>query len=444
MKFFKLLRKEMREIITLQSLMGILIGVLMFVLLGSVMSDIGEKAGGKSATVAVADLDGSSQSGQAIAVLKDNGYTVNEIKGESDRALLDAADALELNSVIKIPAGYGAGLEAGKAQSIEVIGELKSFSMMANLDSSADNAAELITESVTEQIFKDQAPNLDAGYIKAPVALVSTTVVGDKSAQISSATLASIAMQQSIFIPIVVFILITFATQFNVSAIANEKGDKTLETLLSAPVSRLAVLGAKMTASAVFSLLMAVVYMVGFSSYMGSMMNSMGAGMSTPGADMSAQITGAIQSVNVLSTLGLQLGAAQFALIGIQLFLTISIALVISLILGALAKDLKSAQGLIAPLMFMTLIPYFITMFLDVNSLPLIGQILVYAIPFTHTFTASSNLLFGNNLLFIFGIIYQIIFLAGILFIAVRVFSTDKIFTLTLEFKKKRKTANAE
>lgn len=430
MKFFKLLKKEMRELITMQSLLGLLAGILMFVLLGSMMNDIGGEPGNNITSIAVADLDASTKSQEAIALLDEKGYTVVLVSAEDDQALLDLAEIKGMNSIIKIPAGYGAGIEAEQPQSLEIISRLNSFSVLSNMNDSTSTAAEVITTGVAKNIFKEQAPGIDAEYVANPVNIVTTTVVGDKSAQISSSALASMALQQSIFIPIIVFILITFSTQFNVSAIANEKGDKTLETLLSTPVSRLSVLGAKMTASAAFSLLMAIVYMVGFSFYMGGLMNGMSGGS---GDQLMAP------TENVLTTLGLELGPIQFALIGTQLFLTISIALVISLILGALAKDLKSAQGLITPLMFMALIPYFVTMFADINSLPMVGRVLIYAIPFTHTFTASSNLLFGNNMLFILGVVYQIIFLAAVLFVAVRVFSTDKIFTLTLEFKKKKK-----
>ena len=76
----------------------------------------------------------------------------------------------------------------------------------------------------------------DPAFIQEPVAVSDITVVNDKSDQVNATALQSFSMQQTIFIPIIVFILITFASQLNASAIANEKGDKTLETLLSAPV----------------------------------------------------------------------------------------------------------------------------------------------------------------------------------------------------------------
>lgn len=427
MKFFKLLKKELVELLSVQTLVGLVVALVMFMVLGNVMGGIGEKVEKSNSSVVVCDLDNSATSKEALSWLEAGGFKIDLIEGESDTALLQKASELDHDVFLKIPSGFEAELASEKPQSLEVISALKSFSMFSNMDSSASSAADAIGKALTAKLLAEKVPNIDAEYLQNPVVVTENTFVGEKSATISSDMLISIALQQSIFIPIIVFLLITFASQLNISAIANEKTDKTLETLLSTPVSRLSVLGAKMTASAVFSLLMAAVFMIGFSTYMGGV-----TGMATGGADIPSA------SNSVLASLGLQLSLMQYILLGVQLFFTICISLVISLLLGALAKDLKSAQGLLTPLMFMVMIPYFITMFLDVNSLPMIAKVIVYAIPFTHTFTATANLLFHNDMLFIIGVLYQAIFLAGILYVAVRVFSSDKIFTMTLSLNKKK------
>lgn len=299
--------------------------------------------------------------------------------------------------------------------------------MLSGNDSSAASAAEVIKQGLAAKAAQDAgADNMD--FLKEPIVATDVTVANGSSEEVNGSMLQSFAMQQTIFIPLIVFILITFATQLNASAIANEKGDKTLETLLSTPVSRISVLASKMCASGVLSLLMAAVYMIGFSSLMGGVMGGASGGETTQPVTQSLQ------------NLGLQLGPVQFALIGVQLFLTIMIALAASMILGALAKDLKAANGLMMPLMFMAMIPYFVTIFTDVSSMPAVGQALMYLIPFTHTFTASANLLFGNMTTFLLGMGYQIVVLIVVMAFAVHVFSTDKIFTLTLGGTKARRS----
>lgn len=436
MKFFKLFKKELREIITFQSLIGIVIAVAAFMLLGQVMSGIGEEMNEKLGSAVVCDQDQSALSKQSIKSLEDSGLKIYLIEGTNPKELIDKAFQYDEHiCVAVIPKGFEDGITKGTVQEVQVISALKSFSMMGNTDTSAQMVVDSIKDSISVQLIQNGNANADVSFVKAPIKTSDVTVVGDKYSAVNSSMLSSFAMQQSFMIPIIIFILITFATQLNAAAIANEKNDKTLETLLSAPVSRLAVLSSKMCASGIFSLVMAGAYMVGFSSYMGGMMGGLGA---------SEEMLDASGIAPALTTLGLKMGTMDYVLLGVQLFLTILIVLAISLILGALAKDIKSAQTLTAPVMFMAMIPYFITMFMDINQLPTVAKVIINAIPFTHTFTASANLLFDNTSALYLGIIYQIIVLIAVLFLAVRIFSTDKIFTMTLELKKKKKKVPAE
>ena len=225
------------------------------------------------------------------------------------------------------------------------------------------------------------------------------------------------------------------------TAFSTEKIDKTLETLLSAPVSRLSVLSAKMLAATIVAVLNAVVYMIGFSSYMGSMMGgAVNGAVSGAGGDAAAEALGA---ASALQQLGLVMSPVQYVLLGLQMFMTIMIALSISLMLGSMATDVKSSQTLIMPIMFSAMIPYMISMFTSINELSLAPRIIMYLIPFTHTFTATDNLLFGNMTLYWGGLIYQALFLAVCMFLAVRLFTSDKLFTMSLNFAKRKKSKEA-
>ena len=85
--------------------------------------------------------------------------------------------------------------------------------------------------------------------ITDPVEVVDNTVVADKSAKISSLVVAGSLSLQGMLLPIIVFVLIMMTSQGLMNAISTEKIDKTLETLLSTPVSRTSILGAKMLCS---------------------------------------------------------------------------------------------------------------------------------------------------------------------------------------------------
>jgi ABC-2 type transport system permease protein len=94
---------------------------------------------------------------------------------------------------------------------------------------------------------------------------------------------------------------------------------------------------------------------------------------------------------------------------------------------------------MIMPIMMLAVIPYMISMVADINSLPTVFKYIVYAIPFTHTFSAIPNIMFGNRTMFFLGLGYQIIVFAICMFFALRLFMSDKIFTISLNFGQKTK-----
>jgi len=125
-------------------------------------------------------------------------------------------------------------------------------------------------------------------------------------------------------IPIVLMLVIILASQMIAASIAGEKENKTLETLLSTPVARGALVTAKMTASGIVALVSAAAYMVGMNSYMGSLIGDTG-GTSTV-------VSQAIQK------LGLVFNAQGYVLLGLSVFAGIMVALSISVILGHLPR----------------------------------------------------------------------------------------------------------
>ena len=125
------------------------------------------------------------------------------------------------------------------------------------------------------------------------------------------------------------------------------------------------------------------------------------------------------------------------------MFITLIAALALCMLLGTFAKNFKSAQTLVFPVVMLAMIPMFITMFVDFDTLPPIGQGLLFAIPFSHMMMAPRALIFGDYMFVIGGIIYVTIFAAVIIAIVVWLFKTDKLLTGStskhklLEYRKK-------
>ncbi|MCX7657054.1 MAG: ABC transporter permease [Oscillospiraceae bacterium] len=428
MKFINLLKKELKDLLSTQTIMGMVITLVIFYGLGTIMGDVMEKAMASS-EITVCDEDNTTFTNSVLQAIENQGNKVNKISpsDESDPAkLMKKANA---ESLVIIPKGFTKTvLEDKKQAELKFINIMKSSSLSGTIGSEKNSAIiDIIKEAVSNILLSNYGfSENDIATIKEPVLVKDITVVRDKSAEISASAVSSLTMMQGMFLPIVIFILVMFSSQMIISAISTEKIDKTLETLLSAPVSRISVLLAKMLAAAIVAMLNAAVYMIGFSKYM----NGMTGGV-TDKLSASAEIS------KVLSSLGLQFAPIDYVLLGLQMFMTLLISLGIALILGAMVNDAKSAQTVIMPIMLCAMLPYLLSMFTSINSLPLGIKILIYLIPFTHTFTATDNLMFDNMTIFWGGFAYQVLLFIIIMFFAVRLFTSDKIFTASLNFMQK-------
>jgi ABC-2 type transport system permease protein len=286
-----------------------------------------------------------------------------------------------------------------------------------------------VNDGLSTQMISVAAPEHDAAALKNPVRFSEHVVVGEEQAAASVAEVMMFVSNQTTFIPIILFIVIVFAAQMIATTIANEKENKTLETLLAAPVSRTGLVSAKMVAASLVALLSAGVYMVGLRYYMTGVSEGLGEGM--PGIDAGA-------SSDTMAALGISLSTGDYATLGLTLFLSILLALAIAVILGAFAENVRAVQSLLAPLMVMLMIPYFLTLFVDLSQLSPTLRLFVYAIPFSHAFMAAPNLFLGDYTAVWLGIGYLTLWCAGLIFAAGRIFSTDRILTMKLDFRRKR------
>ena len=391
MKFANLLVKELRELINPQMIIGLVVSVVMLMMMGNFMGSVMDEAVSGEQEAYICDEDKTDFTREIIdKVSKMENVTLHEteLNGQTYQELINNLGA---ESVIIIPEGFTEkAFDDNDATDIELVNHLKSISISSTISGTMSENIVSSLKNTACNILLEQKYGVnekDIEKVKNPVTVKSITVVGEKSAEVDSETLVGMATSQGVIVPLVVFIMVIFAAQMIVSAISTEKIDKTLETLLSAPVSRMSVLGAKMLAAAIMAIINAVVYMFGFSSYMGKMMTGTGISPDTLGS--------AVEQTNTISSamqeLGLQMSAGDYVLLGMQMFMTILIALSISLMLGVLVNDPKAAQTVITPVMLMAMIPYLVSMFSDVSELPILLKIFMWIIPFTHTFNATTD-----------------------------------------------------
>lgn len=425
-KFTNLLVKEIRELITFQLLISVLFTVFLFYFIGQIAKSEMKRAM-RTQKIAVLNLDDSSFSRELISNLKTANFQVEMAPGADREQAIDWTKGTDMNLLLVIPAGFGQSLETLNLKDIDSYTFLRSFSIVASKNTAILNAViSALNNYLSNDFLKKKIPGLNPEQVKKPIKTKDFVIVKNRMAEGSAEKIAGFVSAQSIFVPIILMMIIIYSSQMVISAIAMEKQNKTLETLLTVPISRTSIVTAKMFASGLVGLIAAVIYMFGFRYYMSGFMGDVSAAVASSG------IGGVIQK------LGLAMTTKGYVVLGISLFLAILCALALATILGVLAEDYRSAQSLILPLIFLVMIPYFLSFFSDINSLSLPARILVLAIPFSHPFLTTQNLLLGNYQAIFGGIVYMLIFFIVLIVLAARIFSTDKVLTMKLKFRKRR------
>jgi ABC-2 type transport system permease protein len=386
--FFILLKKEIKELLTLQMILPLIIVVVLFALIGDLVGNETEKAQ-KPRKIVVVQNDPSELVDSLIegAKSKFDPQIVNSI---SSSEAIKKAREIDAQAVFVFSDNFSASINTNTSTKIEAYYLLKSFSMMGTQGvTNAKIFLSGINEQVSNYVISRNMSSVDPVKIKNPIFTVENVVVGGVVAAVSPEAVISFVTQQTTFIPIILFMVIVMAAQMIATSVASEKENKTLETLLSLPISRRQIVSAKLIAAGAVALLMAGVYMFGFRYYVDGLSGGQATNVTT-------------EMKQAIELLGLKLDTSGYLMLGGSLFFGILSALSVAMILGVFAEDTKTVQGVITPLMVLVMIPYLITLLLDFNSMSQTVKYLVYAIPFSHPFLAAPNI-FMKNYIFVFA-----------------------------------------
>lgn len=448
MKFGNLLKKELGGLLTVQTIISMLMSCFILIIMGQVLGNVADE-GMDTSEVNICDLDGSDFTLGMLDALEEYGSKPAVHTLESDDYAAEM-ERLGIKTLVIIPEGFGDSVIIDKKPAeLQVVNKIgTSIGAMISTVSVADTVSAIEKYLADAMLIQNHGmTEEEAETVKNPVLTVEYSTFNGKTACVSSAMLINVMMSQYMIAPIAIFFMLLMASQMIMSAISTEKIDKTLETLLSAPVSRITILTAKMTAAFIVALLSAVVMIIGFAGYIYGMMGSMaGDMMSTAsvvnipgaGADPDAAFDAA-SAVQGIAELGMTLTAGGVVLVLLQILMSIAIGLSLALILGALCEDAQSLNTLLMPIMILVMVPFFVTLFADMSTMSMMPKLLIYLIPFSHSYLACSNVISGNFTAFWGGFAYQAVFFAVCMFVAVRMFTTDKIFTMTKAISDKTK-----
>lgn len=421
--FTTILIKELKELIRdPKILVGmIVLPLVMFPVMGLVFGyAVTSAQEAAKATILIVDNDGGEWSQTFINYLNTS-MNVAVVSNTPVQEIIDQNLLSSYNSsqFIEIPSGFSANMTEHLNGNYNITTKVNSYGVFQNGGIFSGIGSEAVTYLV-EGFNRAIAPNV-------VVATQSTIIKGQVQEGIDSSTLASLMMSQSIALPITVMIMLTYAMQIAATSVAMEKEEKTLETLLTSPVDRFAILIGKVASTAIVAGVASITVLIGYNYMIGSI------------------TFGLTNSVNVdLVSLGLVPSPLGYTMLGISLFITLLSALALAVIMSAFSENVRGAQALVGYIYPVIFIPALALMYLDFNTLPLALKAIFYAIPYSHPIIASKAVIMGDYATVTFGIIYVAIFTMVIMYIASRLFATEKILTSKLIFKRNKSKVTTE
>jgi len=399
----------------------IFVPLIMFPVLGAIMSFAMQSAQeqAEKATLLVLNNDGGNWSEFFTDILSYS-VKVSVVNNKTTEKALDLLSDYNATQFIEIPSGFSENMtehihDPNVTACVNFYGVFSGGGMFESISSS-------LIDNLVYAFNRVVAP--DAVHTKK-----SAIIHGNIERGVDPAVLSGLMISQAIAMPVTIMILVSYSMQIAATSVAMEKEEKTLETLLSLPVDRFAILMGKLSGSILVAAVGALTCMIGLNFYVGSF----------------SAIIPADTSLDLVS-LGLAPSLFGYLLLGISLFVTLLSALALAVIMSAFAEDVRGAQSLVGFIYPLIFIPSLLLMYLDVNSLPFALRIFVYAIPYCHPLIAAKAVTMGDYLTAVWGIVYVTAFTFVIMYAASRLFATEKILTAKLRFKwlRRRKRKSAE
>ena len=421
-----IIRKEVRELLTPGSVISVLVMVVLFAGLGGLIGGEVDSAAELPSFGLIAE-EGEYYDGWDPTQILYDAYGEDASKIVLMESTSDSTDAEIVSemrekgiaSVIALPdkASFSESMATQTQISIRQYYLYQPTGLFGTVGSTVmSSVVSILNSSLSEILVSGDSSDVNYQFAINPLVTpddhISTVVDGQIHSGITPMDISNEVTSQTLMIPIVIMIIIMMVGSIVISSMGSEKENKTLETLLTMPIKRTSIVSGKIVAAAIVGLVYGLAYMVGMSIYMGSM-------------------TGTISgSSNVdLAELGMSLDMLDWTLVMISMFLAIVCALGICMILGAFAKNYKSAQTMTMPLSILAMIPMFIIMFTGWYGSGGFLQAITFAIPFSHPMMAMSALMYGDVTLVLGGIAYMAVFALAAILITVRLYNSDVLIT---------------
>ncbi len=430
-----IVKKELKELLTPGSVISVLAMVFLFAMLGGLIGGEVEKAKVLPAIALVDDENGEvtlpdgSQWSLYDTTVRIYSSSIPEGKSIDDYIVrlsstttssgsIDREDLQSkmrdagLTSAIIVPDTFAESIANKKQADLE---QMYIYAAEGMFGSSPSMVASTVVTSLNNNLSYALLSGVvgadQFGFYNNPIETSTGTMVnGNYVENVTPSAISSQVSSQTMMVPLVIMIIIMMVGSIVISSMGSEKENKTLETLLTLPIKRTTIVTGKIIAAAIVGLVYGLAYMVGMSFYMNA---------------LTSEITSGVN----LNDIGLGFEGADYIFLLVSMFLSIVCALGICMILGAFAKNYKSAQTMTMPLSILAMIPAFIIMFSGWYGTAPIIQGILFVIPFSHPMIAMQALMYNDYTLVLSGIAYMAAFAVVTIAITVRLYNSDILIT---------------
>jgi len=403
---------------------AILMPLLGFLISASISSSV--ESGTRSLKIAVLDYDNTVLSRAFVNLSLSLGTDIRMIDAYSLEDAVSETRSLGSNVLIIIRDGFENDLINFKRASVEVyvvvesisLGSIGAYSVVEGiLSSSSKFFSNMLISKLNSSISPD--------VVRDPLNISIRSILKDKTIDAPPQILFNqLLMGYSILIPLLLLMLSITVVQFAATATAVENEEKTLETLLTFPVSRYEILLAKLLGSSILAVIGSILFTGGFILYFNNIL---------PMSSFNLPIENVSQ---LLPSPPLE----SFLLLAASLILAILFVTSLGVAIGALSSDVRMANSLLGLVIIPIIVPSILIMYGDLNTLPLSFQLLVYALPTSYPLMIAKDMAM-TTIPFeaILGIPYSAVLTVLVIYVTSILLVPEKL--LTIQYKLRLRSA---
>lgn len=429
-KLKPLVEKEIKDLLRDPRIyIGLIVPIIMLPLMGMVFSIAVRGAmevAIKELNVAILDYDGTEISRGFTSLLVHMGLNISTISAEDLGSALEGAKMLRSKALIVIPKGFEEGILNFGRSRVDVYAIMESVGIgVMGAYAAVDGTLKTCSDMLSAMLISKLAPGVEPEAIRNPLNITRYTMIKDRVVQAPPGALfGQFMMGYGAIIPMVLFILAITVTQIAATATAVENEEKTLETLLTFPVTRYDILMAKLLGSSIVAILGSILFIVGFLIYFERIF------IAAPGLEP--------ETVGIFRALPPPTPEA-YVVLALSLALSIIFMTAIGIAIGALSSDVRMSGSLLGVAIIPVLIPSILIMYGDLRALPLGLQLLTYALPTSYPMIVAREMITSTiPIEVLYGIPYSAILTIIVLYATSKLLAPERLLTLQYKLRLKR------